>query len=63
MQTDERLVYRLPDLMKAVGLGKTTIYRKMKEGTFPKPVLITEDRVGWRACDVRAWLNSRPTVE
>lgn len=63
MATEDRLVYRLPELMKAVGLGKTTIYRKMKAGTFPKPVQLTEDRVGWRSSDVRAWLDSRPTVE
>ncbi|WP_175675509.1 AlpA family phage regulatory protein [Burkholderia ambifaria] len=34
--TTERLL-RLPTVISMVGLGKTTIYHMMKEGSFPRP--------------------------
>lgn len=47
-------------------LSKQKIYRKIAEGTFPKPVVICEDRrgratrVGWSAIEVQTWRLSRP---
>jgi prophage regulatory protein len=37
-------------------LDITTIYRKIKAGTFPKPVRIGRRRVAWRELDIAAWL-------
>jgi prophage regulatory protein len=50
----------MPELTKAVGLSKATIYRLMKADRFPKPVLMTDYRVGWKANDVKAWVEARP---
>lgn len=36
-------------------LDITTIYRKMKVGTFPHPVRVGLRRVAWRESDVAAW--------
>jgi prophage regulatory protein len=36
-------------------LDITTIYRKMKAGTFPQPVRIGKRRVAWRESDIAAW--------
>lgn len=36
-------------------LDITTIYRKMKAGTFPQPVRIGKRRVAWRESDIVAW--------
>ena len=36
-------------------LDITTIYRKMKAGTFPQPVRIGRRRVAWRESDIAAW--------
>ncbi len=38
----------IKDLQHLTGLGRTTIYRRVKDGTFPKPV-----KIGTRACWVR----------
>lgn len=59
---DSPLVYRMPELEKAVGLSKTTIYRLMRAGAFPRPIELTPDRVGWRAEDVKAWVDARPVA-
>jgi predicted DNA-binding transcriptional regulator AlpA len=47
-------------------LSKQMIYRKIAEGTFPKPVVISEDRngrptrVAWSALELKGWRDSRP---
>ena len=36
-------------------LDITTIYRKMKAGSFPQPVKVGRRRVAWRASDIMGW--------
>jgi prophage regulatory protein len=36
-------------------LDITTIYRKMKAGTFPQPARVGRRRVAWRESDIAAW--------
>ncbi|CAM2143649.1 prophage regulatory protein [Pararobbsia alpina] len=42
-----------------VSLGKTTIYRMISTGDFPKPFPITENRVAWVESEVDEWLEAR----
>lgn len=37
-------------------LSRATVYRRVKDGTFPKPIRIGENRVVWRHEDLEAWL-------
>jgi len=39
-------------------LDITTIYRKMKAGTFPQPVRVGRRRVAWRESDIAAWQDA-----
>ena len=41
-------------MRSALRLSRTTIYRRMGQGTFPKPVVISEACVRWRQSDVAA---------
>ena len=45
------------------GLSRSTIYRKMKEGTFPVPIQMADRAVRWRASDIRKYVNSRPPAQ
>lgn len=36
-----------------------TIWRKVKDGTFPKPVKLGERITAWKIEDVNAWLATR----
>lgn len=36
-----------------------TIWRKVKAGTFPKPVKLGERITAWRMDDIEAWLAAR----
>jgi prophage regulatory protein len=40
---------------RETSLDITTIYRKMKAGTFPQPVRVGKRRVAWRESDIVAW--------
>lgn len=55
-------IMRLPAVLLATGLGRSTVYRMMAEHTFPAPVKLARRAVGWRQDDVRAWTNARPTT-
>ena len=50
------------------GLNRVTLYRKVRDGLFPPPLLLGEAAVpgapiGWRASTVAAWLASRPQAK
>ena len=41
------------------GLSRTTRWRLIRDGKFPKPVKLTEHAIGWRESAIEAWLASR----
>jgi prophage regulatory protein len=55
-------VLRLPAVLLATGLTRSTVYRLMAEQTFPRSVKLAKRAVGWRHEDVRAWVRGRPTT-
>lgn len=51
---------RLPAVMEMTGLGRSTIYRMMSEGHFPKPLRLGQRAVAWPTDSIRDWITSRP---
>jgi prophage regulatory protein len=47
---------RLPAVQDRTGLSRSTIYRKMEAGTFPKNIALSTRCMGWRETAVAAWL-------
>lgn len=43
------------DVLDATSLSRTTLWRVIKNGQFPKPVRISPGRVGWRESAIIAW--------
>jgi prophage regulatory protein len=54
---------RLPEVKARVGLGRSTIYRRMREGTFPLPRSLGGRAIAWAEEDVSAWIAERPLQE
>ena len=50
---------RLKEVQHRVGLGRSTIYRWMAEGKFPKPVQLGGYAVAWAEDEVAAWIEGR----
>ncbi len=49
---------RLKEVMRVTGLGRNTIYRRMREGTFPRQVRIGPNSVAWLQSDISAWMSA-----
>ena len=37
--------------------SSSTLWRKVREGSFPKPLKLSPRVTAWRVGDVRAWIN------
>jgi prophage regulatory protein len=60
-------ILRLPNVKASTGLSRSTIYLRISQGTFPKPVKLGGRAVGWVQTEVQEWLQrqieaSRRTV-
>ncbi|GBQ30539.1 AlpA family phage regulatory protein [Gluconacetobacter aggeris] len=64
MSTPERIV-RLKSVLARTGLSRSTIYRKIAEGTFPSQIRISINGAGWHESDIDRWVADpvkwRPT--
>ncbi len=50
---------RRPEVTARTGLGRSTIKVRMREGCFPRPVLLGSRAVGWIEEEVDAWIRER----
>ena len=55
-------ILRRPDVEAVTGLSRSTIYKWIDEGSFPKPVKLGPRAVGWREADINDWLETRDTA-
>ena len=52
-------IFRLQDVIIATGLSRSTLYKYISEGTFPKPVSLGDRCVGWVDSEVDDWILAR----
>jgi len=50
---------RRPDVEKKTGLSRSTIYKRIDEGTFPKPIPLGGRLVAWLETDIQDWIKQR----
>ena len=55
MRQPDRIV-RLNTVLARTGLSRSTIYRKIAEGTFPAQLKISINGAGWRESDIDRWV-------
>jgi prophage regulatory protein len=48
----------LPVVLDRTGLSRSTLYRKVQAGTFPKQVRIAARCAGWRESAVKDWMRN-----
>ena len=54
MREPDRIV-RLRTVLARTGLSRSTIYRKIAEGTFPTQIKISANGTGWHESDINRW--------
>ena len=51
-------ILRLNTVLDRTGLSRSTLYRKVDQGTFPAQVRIATRCVGWRESAILEWLRN-----
>ena len=57
--TTDRLL-RLSEVLSRTALGRSSIYRMMRDGSFPEPLKVGVRAVRWRESEIEGWLAARP---
>ena len=60
MSAPEIRILRLPEVIRLTGLSKATIHRRYRDGTFPRPLRLGPQSIGWRRAEIVEWLESLP---
>lgn len=53
----ESQLINIKTVAAATGYGRSAIYERVREGTFPKPIRLGQRCTRWRVADVQAWLD------
>lgn len=58
MKDVDRLI-RLKELIKMIGLSRSTVYKLLSEDKFPKRIRLTQRTVVWRLSEIETWIEER----
>ena len=56
-----RMFLRLPQVLKITGLSRSTIYKWVNQGDFPKPKQLGPRAIAWDSEELANWSENRPT--
>jgi prophage regulatory protein len=59
MKTEQQTDYllRLRDVIEKTSLSRSTIYRRIDDRTFPKPVKVGDFAVRWKSSAIDGWIT------
>jgi prophage regulatory protein len=52
-------ILRMPQVVAITGLSRSTVYRLIGEGRFPRQRVLSARAVGWLESELQAWLQAR----
>lgn len=52
-------ILRMKTVIEITGLARSTVYKCVAEGIFPKPISLGGRSVGWLESEVHSWIQSR----
>jgi len=59
---EDLAILRLSEVKRLTGLCRTSIYEMMRDSIFPRSVSLGPRAIGWRASDIRVWLETRQAI-
>ena len=62
MQKTEVELLTFAQMSKRVGLGRSAVYQRIKDGVFPRPVSLGAHCVRWRSDAITAWIDAQTTL-
>ena len=57
-----RRFLRLPQVMEKTGIGRSSIYAKVRDGSFPPPIQLSQRIIAWIEDEIDAWMEERITA-
>lgn len=57
------VILRIKSCETKTGLSRSSIWKRVKAGTFPAPLELGPKARGWRESDIENWLQSRPVAQ
>ena len=57
-----RRILRDPQVRERTGLSRVQRWRRVRKGTFPAPVQLGPNSIGWYEDEVEAFIANRPRV-
>jgi prophage regulatory protein len=61
-QSSPGRILRDPEVFQLTGLSRVQRWRRVRAGSFPAPVQLGPNSIGWREDEIRVWLEARPRV-
>ena len=52
-------ILKLPQVMAATGLSRSSIYLRMSEGSFPRQISLGARSIGWIDSEVQEWISGQ----
>jgi prophage regulatory protein len=52
-------IIRLKEVIESTGLARSTVYKFISDGGFPKPISLGDRCVGWLESEVQDWIVSK----
>lgn len=57
------IVVRMPDVQVMTGMSRATVYRMMKDETFPSQIQLSPRAVGWLRTEIEQWIANKLTAQ
>ena len=52
-------IMKLHEVVGTTGIARSSLYKMIAAGTFPKPIQLGQRSVGWIESEVQSWIKSR----
>lgn len=59
MSANHPTLLRRTQVEAITGLARSTIYKLIKAGTFPKPIQLTDRAVAWPSNQIELWVSEK----
>ncbi len=56
------IILRRKQVERRTGLSRSTLYQKISQGTFPAPIRLSSQAVGWLSHEIDEWIEQRIRV-
>lgn len=55
-------IIRPKNLMKLIGVSRSTLWRMEKAGKLPAKVIISDRICGWKQAEIESWLDEKTLI-